>query len=67
MIGSNPPDLESSEELVKLFNTIRYLITNKLILSGHDKSDGGLITTILEMCFASDIDDIDVGQMNTKM
>ena len=66
-IGSDPPDLESSEELVKLFNTIQYLITNKLILSGHDKSDGGLITTILEMCFASDIGcDIDVGQMNIQ-
>lgn len=66
-IGSDPPDLESPEELVKLFNTIQYLITNKLILSGHDKSDGGLITTILEMCFASDIGcDIDVGQMNIQ-
>ncbi|MCK5678960.1 MAG: phosphoribosylformylglycinamidine synthase subunit PurQ, partial [Flavobacteriaceae bacterium] len=34
------------------FNTIQNLIKNDLILAGHDISAGGMITTLLEMCFA---------------
>ena len=30
------------------------MIDTNMILSGHDRSDGGLITTILEMCIAGD-------------
>lgn len=54
-LGDYPPDIDNPEELVKLFNVIQKCITNKLIVAGHDKSDGGLLTTILEMCFASDV------------
>jgi phosphoribosylformylglycinamidine synthase len=34
------------------FEAIQEFIDNGLILSGHDRSDGGLITTLLEMAFA---------------
>ena len=35
-----------------LFQAIQNLIQNELVLAGHDISDGGMITAILEMCFA---------------
>ena len=36
----------------KAFNAVQKLISEDLILAGHDRSDGGLITTLLEMAFA---------------
>lgn len=50
--GDASPDLEDPELLKQTFNTIQTLIDRKLILSGHDRSDGGLITTLLEMAFS---------------
>jgi len=41
------PDL-----LKRAFNAVQELIARDLILAGHDRSDGGLITTLLEMAFA---------------
>jgi phosphoribosylformylglycinamidine synthase len=34
------------------FNTIQNLIKEDQIVAGHDIGSGGLITTLLEMCFA---------------
>jgi phosphoribosylformylglycinamidine synthase len=51
-IGNESPDVEDAQLLKRAFNAIQNLITEDLILSGHDRSDGGLITTILEMAFA---------------
>ncbi len=34
-----------------VFNTIQELISRGKILSGHDISAGGMLTTLLEMCF----------------
>ena len=48
------PDVTISN-LKCLFNVIQLLLKEKLILSGHDISDGGLITTVSEMCFAGGI------------
>ena len=50
-IGNDTPDLENPELLKKTFRAIQSLIDKGLILSGHDRSDGGLITTLLEMAF----------------
>ncbi len=50
-IGNESPDLDDSELLKMVFNTIQEFISDDLILSGHDRSDGGLIVTILEMAF----------------
>ena len=38
-----------------VFREIQRLIREGFILSGHDVSDGGLITTISEMCFAGNL------------
>ena len=36
----------------KTFNLLQKFIKNNQINSGHDIASGGLITTLLEMCFA---------------
>lgn len=40
------------KEFISGFQTTQELIGNKLVTSGHDVSDGGLVTAILEMAFA---------------
>ncbi len=51
-LGEETPDVENAEKLKDLFKTIQEMIDKNVILAGHDRSDGGLITTILEMAFA---------------
>ncbi len=50
--GDESPDVDDPELLKSTFNAVQTLIDRDLILSGHDRSDGGLITTLLEMAFA---------------
>jgi phosphoribosylformylglycinamidine synthase len=50
-IGNDPPGVESPDVLKKGFNAIQTLI-DEGISAGHDRSDGGLITTLLEMAFS---------------
>lgn len=51
-IGNDTPDLEDTALLQRAFLAVQGLIADELLLSGHDRSDGGLITTLLEMAFA---------------
>ena len=51
-IGNESPDVDDPELLKRTFNAIQKFIADDLILSGHDRSDGGLITTLLEMAFS---------------
>ncbi|MCK5729432.1 MAG: phosphoribosylformylglycinamidine synthase, partial [Draconibacterium sp.] len=52
-LGKTTPTVTSSAKFITAFNTIQKLIEQNLILAGHDISSGGLITTLLEMCFSS--------------
>jgi phosphoribosylformylglycinamidine synthase len=51
-IGEISPDMEDTQLLRKGFMAIQQLVRDDLISAGHDRSDGGLITTVLEMVFA---------------
>lgn len=51
-LGDDAPDVEDARTLANAFNVTQQLIASKKILAGHDVSDGGLITCLLEMCFA---------------
>ncbi|MCX7988720.1 MAG: phosphoribosylformylglycinamidine synthase [Thermodesulfovibrio sp.] len=51
-LGNECPDLEDPELLKKAFNIIQTLIDRNLIIAGHDISDGGIITALLEMAFS---------------
>ena len=57
VIGSETPTITDSNYFKKVFNTVQELIKAGQILAGHDVASGGLITTLLELCFA----DIDLG------
>ncbi len=52
VIGKDCPDLEDPALLKRVFLAVQELIAEELVLAGHDRSDGGLITTLLEMTFA---------------
>ncbi len=51
-VGDESPDMDDTGLLKKSFQVIQRFISEDLILAGHDRSDGGLITTLLEMAFA---------------
>lgn len=51
-IGTETPTIKDAAFFKKAFNTIQELILEGNILAGHDIGSGGLITTLLEMCFA---------------
>jgi len=52
-IGKDAPEIINAKKFANTFNAIQALIKDHLILSGHDISAGGLITTLLEMTFAT--------------
>jgi phosphoribosylformylglycinamidine synthase len=47
------PDFENIAQFESIFNTLQLCLSHNLLASGHDVSDGGLITTLTEMCIAS--------------
>ena len=51
-IGNDAPTVKDASYLSSVFNSIQELISDHQILAGHDVASGGLITTLLEMCFA---------------
>ena len=50
--GGIPPNLDDAKRLKALFEMIQQANANGLLLAYHDRSDGGVITTLLEMAFA---------------
>lgn len=52
-VGSQAPDAIECDYFARVFNVLQQLIHYQLVLSGHDVSAGGLITTLLEMSFAN--------------
>ena len=56
-IGTETPTIKDSKFFKNAFNSIQELILENEIIAGHDIGSGGLITTLLEMCFA----DINLG------
>lgn len=62
-LGNEAPDIEA-DSLNEFFQVIQKLSDENRILAYHDRSDGGLITTISEMVFASRIGaDLDITNM----
>ncbi len=67
-IGNEAPDVKNSAFVKNTFNTIQELIITDKITAGHDVASGGLITTLLEMCFA-DVNlgaDFDISSLNEE-
>jgi len=52
-IGNEAPTVKSADYVKNVFNTLQGLIKDEKIVAGHDVASGGLITTLLELCFAN--------------
>jgi phosphoribosylformylglycinamidine synthase len=52
-LGETPPDLDKPDHLIAFFTAMQQLARHKRVLAYHDRSDGGLLVTLLEMAFAS--------------
>ncbi|MDH8700881.1 phosphoribosylformylglycinamidine synthase [Dysgonomonadaceae bacterium PH5-43] len=52
-VGSEVPTVKDAEYFKNAFNAVQELIEKDLIIAGHDISAGGMITALLEMCFAN--------------
>ena len=50
--GGAVPDLDQAQTLVQLVNAVNALRAAGSVLAYHDRSDGGLLTTVAEMAFA---------------
>jgi phosphoribosylformylglycinamidine synthase len=53
--GDAVPDLESPQNLINLVKAINQLRAKGQVLAYHDRSDGGLFSTVAEMCFAGQV------------
>jgi phosphoribosylformylglycinamidine synthase len=51
-VGDESPDLDDPSLLRGAFETVQDLMADRVLTAGHDRSDGGLVTTLLEMAFA---------------
>ena len=51
-IGTETPDVVDADGFKNTFDTLQQLIKAGKIQAGHDVGSGGLITTLLELCFA---------------
>ncbi len=51
-IGAETPTIQDAAKFKTAFNTIQDLIKADKIVAGHDISSGGIITTLLELCFS---------------
>jgi phosphoribosylformylglycinamidine synthase len=51
-VGNRSPDVDDAVHLKNFFSAIQSLNAEKKLLAYHDRSDGGLFATLLEMAFA---------------
>ncbi len=51
-LGNEVPDVEHPTRLAGLFQLVQQAMQQQMLLAYHDRSDGGLFTTVLEMAFA---------------
>jgi phosphoribosylformylglycinamidine synthase len=54
-LGDSCADLDDPARLKAFFGAIRELAADGTILAYHDRSDGGLFVTVLEMAFAANV------------
>ena len=67
-IGTETSTIKDAAKFKTAFNTVQNLIKNNQIVAGHDVASGGLITTLLELCFADNNigANLDLTKLNEK-
>ncbi len=64
-VGHHAADLDDADMLKRFFNVVQDLNQEDLLLAYHDRSDGGLLVTLMEMSFAGRTGlDIDIAGLN---
>ena len=67
-LGKETADIRDIDVLAKFYQAIQQLVAKDLILAYHDRSDGGLIITLLEMAFAGHCGlNIDITQLGDNL
>lgn len=51
-LGEKAPSIADASDFAHIFNSVQKAIKEDMIAAGHDIGSGGLITTLLELCFA---------------
>jgi phosphoribosylformylglycinamidine synthase len=51
-LGQTPADLDEPQLMRAFFELMQHLLQREWVLAYHDRSDGGLLVTLLEMAFA---------------
>ncbi|WP_100655868.1 phosphoribosylformylglycinamidine synthase [Alteromonas flava] len=54
-LGEVPADVDDPKRLASFFNAMQAVVEQQLALAYHDRSDGGLFTTLVEMAFAGHV------------
>ena len=63
-LGHEVPDVDAASNLLNLYNLVQDLGDKGLIKAYHDRSDGGLFTTLVEMAFAGNAGlEIDIAEL----
>ncbi|AHF01196.1 phosphoribosylformylglycinamidine synthase [Thiomicrospira aerophila AL3] len=66
-VGECSADLDSAQDLIAFFNAIQQMNEQGLIHAYHDRADGGLLVTLMEMAFAGHCGiDIDVSALGNE-
>lgn len=52
-LGTDAPDVRDASKLKAFWEVMQSLLASEKVLSYHDRSDGGLFTTLVEMAFAA--------------
>ena len=59
-MGDDVPTVKNPDYFRNAFNTLQELVKNGWLMAGHDISAGGMVTTLLEMCFANTEGGLDI-------
>lgn len=63
-LGEKPADVVNVQALKDFFNAMQTLVAESKLLAYHDRSDGGLITTLAEMAFVGNCGvDVDISAL----
>ncbi len=63
-VGDDVPTVKNPDYFCDAFNAVQELMRRGWVMAGHDISAGGLITTLLEMCFANTIGGLHINLHN---
>ncbi|WP_028485137.1 phosphoribosylformylglycinamidine synthase [Hydrogenovibrio halophilus] len=66
-VGETPADLDDPQALIRFFALVQTLLGDDKLVAYHDRSDGGLLVTLLEMAFAGHCGvSVDISQLGNE-